>query len=384
MIDYDAHSYFGVLFRVHGSVIPRLIPRAMLFAVLGAFAAWLHQWLCGENWKGVDDCKYNRLFDGSADLHVYTSGIIGLLLVFRTNASYARYDKGVEAVGKLRVSARILVSQACAYFDCDDDTKRCDSIDEIRRLTMLYCLMFKRHVHEEDALDIDEDSNLIHRMEKAKLEACRPIMRAVLVTSWLRSRLMSAMKAGLLDENCMLLMDNTVSAMVENFQLGCRIAFIPMPFAYAQVVKWIMTLFCMVGPFAYVSDLQYATPAAAFIMALLVFAVDEIGVEIEDPFGDDDADIDLNVVLREIDEQAAELIADATNTTLHYIFAGTESTRSPTGRRKPKAQKVIPSPRMVAPSERGDKGKPAHKHRRREVTTMASLDGLDPHKGAVQ
>ena len=32
----------------------------------------------------------------------------------------------------------------------------------------------------------------------------------------------------------------------------------------------------MVGPFAYVSDLQYATPAAAFIMALLVFAVDEV------------------------------------------------------------------------------------------------------------
>lgn len=29
----------------------------------------------------------------------------------------------------------------------------------------------------------------------------------------------------------------------------------------------------------------------------------QIGVEIEDPFGDDDADIDLNVVLREIDEQ---------------------------------------------------------------------------------
>ena len=41
----------------------------------------------------------------------------------------------------------------------------------VPRLPRSYCLMFKRHVHEEDALDIDEDSNLIHRHADADATA---------------------------------------------------------------------------------------------------------------------------------------------------------------------------------------------------------------------
>jgi predicted membrane chloride channel (bestrophin family) len=43
MIDYDAKSWFGVVIRVRGSVGPRVIPRMLIAAGLGAAAAYLYK-----------------------------------------------------------------------------------------------------------------------------------------------------------------------------------------------------------------------------------------------------------------------------------------------------------------------------------------------------
>ena len=67
--------------------------------------------------------------------------------------------------------------------------------------------------HAVGSLYLSTAANLNLNLRPVVAPPCRASVAQV--TSWLRSRLMSAMKAGLLDENCMLLMDNTVSAMVQ-------------------------------------------------------------------------------------------------------------------------------------------------------------------------
>lgn len=89
--------------------------------------------------------------------------------------------------------------------------------------------------------------------------------------------------------------------MTSNFQAGCRLVMVPMPFPYVQVVKatitvrnstdccamawsqyclvtrWLRTLqlYVVASPFAFVSDLKWSAPAAAFILAMIVFSLDE-------------------------------------------------------------------------------------------------------------
>ena len=51
------------------------------------------------------------------------------------------------------------------------------------------------------------------------------------------------------------------------------------------MVKFVIVLYLGLTPFAIVDKIGWLTPAGAFILSLLFLAVDEIGAEIEDPFG---------------------------------------------------------------------------------------------------
>jgi predicted membrane chloride channel (bestrophin family) len=64
-----------------------------------------------------------------------------------------------------------------------------------------------------------------------------------------------------------------------------QVAFVGTPLPWRQAVKVVISLYCLVCPFAFVQIAKYATPAVSFIFALLIFSIEEVAVEIEDPFG---------------------------------------------------------------------------------------------------
>jgi putative membrane protein len=54
-------------------------------------------------------------------------------------------------------------------------------------------------------------------------------------------------------------------------------------------------------------SMRWGTPVAAGILALALFGIDEIGVEIEDPFGYDPNDLPLDRIGATIEKSTAEL-----------------------------------------------------------------------------
>ena len=68
----------------------------------------------------------------------------------------------------------------------------------------------------------------------------------------------------------------------------------PIPFAYAHHIKAFLFIFCLTVPFAMVEAMAWYTPLAAVVLAFALLGIDEIGVEIEDPFGDDPNDLPLD------------------------------------------------------------------------------------------
>src|SRR5262249_52364692 len=100
MVEYESKSWTTVILRVHGSVLPALLPRVLLCGAIGAGAAWLYEA------KG---------FKLPAIMHTLLGVALGLLLVFRTNASYDRYWEGRRLLGAFVNRSRDLVRQAVAY-----------------------------------------------------------------------------------------------------------------------------------------------------------------------------------------------------------------------------------------------------------------------------
>jgi putative membrane protein len=78
---------------------------------------------------------------------------------------------------------------------------------------------------------------------------------------------------------------------------GCeRILRTPVPFAYAHHIKGFLTIFCFTVPLALLPQMGWYTAVAAAIVAYALFGIDEIGVEIEDPFGYDPNDLPLDAI----------------------------------------------------------------------------------------
>jgi len=87
-----------------------------------------------------------------------------------------------------------------------------------------------------------------------------------------------------------------------------RIVKTPVPFAYAQHIKLLVLLFCITLPFAIVDTMRWGTPVVAGLLALALFGIDELGVEIEDPFGSDANDLPLEAVGRSVATSTRELL----------------------------------------------------------------------------
>jgi putative membrane protein len=294
MIDYDPRRWLSVALHVRGSVVPRLAPRLVQVTAIGALAQYLHV----KHAVAVAPLTHSLL-----------GVVLGLLLVFRTNASYDRWWEGRRLLGGMVNRTRDLARQATGYVR---DVARSPASalpaerepSILRRHIAAYFVLACQGLRQEN--DLAALGPLLTPSEKALLEPRRH--RANVISKWITLRLAANVKAGGLTEQRLQLMDANLSAF-NDYIGGCeRILKTPLPLAYAQHTKLLVTLFCYTIPFALVDSLGWLTPIASGLLALGLIGVDEIGVEIEDPFGHDANDLPLEAIGLTIDRDTEELI----------------------------------------------------------------------------
>lgn len=287
MVEYESRNWAQVLFRLRGSVIPALLPRMLICAAIGAFAAWAFE---------------RHQFKVPPIAHTLLGVALGLLLVFRTNASYDRYWEGRRLLGMFTNRARDLSRQAAAYIDGDGPEAQADRRGIARHVGLFYALLRQHLRAERNLSELGKD---LSEAERAALEQA-PV-RPALVAVWLTSILARAQRGGRLSPERLHLMDGNITQLVDVWG-GCeRILRTPIPFAYAQHIKGFLTLFCFTAPFAMVEQMHRYTPVAATVLAFGMFGIEEIGVEIEDPFGYDPNDLPLDTIGNRIDVDSAAM-----------------------------------------------------------------------------
>jgi putative membrane protein len=284
MIEYDGRAWLPLLVRMRGSVIPRLVPRVLVTAALGVAAVLL---LHRNNFK----------IPGNA--HTLVGVALGLLLVFRTNASYDRYWEGRRLLGSMVNRTRDLARQAASYLD-DPDARAA-----LARLIPAFYWAAAQTLRKQPSLGNAE--RLLTPDERTALAAAT--FRAPLVTRWISDRLRAEAAAGRLSDVRLQLFDANLTSLNDSLGGAERILRTPIPFAYAQHIKIFVVLFCFSAPFVLADVMGWATPAACGLLALALFGIDEIGVEIEDPFGDDPNDLPLDAIGAGIEKAVTELTA---------------------------------------------------------------------------
>jgi len=199
---------------------------------------------------------------------------MGALLVLRTNAGYERWWEGRRLWGGIVNQSRNLVIQAVSYGPDDADWRRrivgwTAAFDHVCR----HSLRGQHHMPELVPL--------IGAVKAERLASVEHMPTAV------------ALEIGkLLREGVELGMDRFafVRAEEERAKLidhigGCeRILRSPLPMAYSIQIRQFIFVFLVALPFGILSKVGLLTPLVTMLVAFPILALDEIGVELQNPF----------------------------------------------------------------------------------------------------
>ncbi|MGB5974101.1 MAG: bestrophin family ion channel [Nodosilinea sp.] len=283
-------DWFGLLFRLRGSVIPAVTPRVLL---------------CGLFSLGIL-LLYNRGWPLSSPIlgSLVPSLVLGLLLVFRTNTSYERFWEGRKLWGNVVNLSRNLARQMWVAIavprPADHEAKKAAV-----RLLPTFAIAMKLHLRGE--APVAELAGLLTAEQLARLQQTgNPPLE---IAFWIADYLQAQQIRGTLNPyqltSCLESLDGLVSAMG-----GCeRILKTPVPVAYSIHLKQLLMLYCLALPFQMVASVGWATPFLVGLISFAVFGIEEIGIEIENPFGRDPNDLPLDALCRTIGENIGDLVS---------------------------------------------------------------------------
>jgi putative membrane protein len=284
MIQYDTRDWLGLVTSIRGTVVPRIATRTLLCTAIAAVAAFL---------------KEAKVIDLSVPIVVHTViGVaLGLLLVFRTNASYDRFWEGRKALGMMVNRSRDMARET-ANFLAEQPEARARAA---RYLIALYACIRRYLRHEREWPEL---GGVVTPEEYAELSRRRA--PPLLVARWLGDLYTAEANAGRLSEERLRMLDQNLGILIDCWGIAERILKTPVPFAYAHHIKTFLMLFCTTVPFALIGNMSWLALPGTVVVCFAMLGIDEIGVEIEDPFGYDPNDLPLDAIGETIAVDVAE------------------------------------------------------------------------------
>ncbi len=161
--------------------------------------------------------------------------------------------------------------------------------DSLVRWIGVFPYAVKNVLRGTDGLGPIADELPLAEIDKVQRSEHPPLAVAKRITSLL----VDARDKGLISDIILASLDHNVQLM-DDYLGGCeRIASTPLPFAYMVHLRRVMILYCFTLPFALVEPFGWLTVPAILGVAYTFFGIEEIGVEIENPFGNDLNDLAL-------------------------------------------------------------------------------------------
>ena len=271
MIDYDPHNWRDHLLDVRGSVILRIAPRLLLFGVWATFIELL--------------AHYNIVkLSVPATAHQLVGVALGLLLVFRTNASYDRYWEGRRQWGSIVNASRNLARTSWAFMHAAPKLGNL-----VRDWTAAFPHAAMKRLRNTGG--VGDAANWLPADELKQLSdvANGPLFVATRISSTVAE----ARRSGAITDLEQTQMEVQVAALIDAAGACDRIHKTPLPFAYVVHLRSALVLYCGTLPFATLHDFGFVEIIVTLFVSFILLGIEEIGVEIEDPFGTDDNDLPL-------------------------------------------------------------------------------------------
>lgn len=282
-------GWFKVVFRWRSSVIPAIIPRVIFCGVFGLLISVIHHYYLNVGLPILSS--------------VVPSIVLGLLLVFRTNTAYERFWEGRKLWGALVNSTRNL-ARIIWVSVLENSSKDREEKIQILHLLVVFAIATKLHLRMEPINTEVVELLPVYWYKKLQNVHNPPLQVAFLIGDYLQQQYTRNCMNSYQLTSMFKLLDSMVDALG-----GCeRILKTPMPVAYSIHLKQLLLIYCLTLPFQLVTELSWWTAPIVSVISFTVFGIEQIGIEIENPFGLDSNDLPLENICQTIQINIEELI----------------------------------------------------------------------------
>lgn len=282
-------SWFRTLLAWRGSVIPAILPRVIICAIFSFAISFLY--------------AFNINVSLPLDSSFIPSIVLGLLLVFRTNTAYERFWEGRRLWGTLVNTTRNL--SRTLWITVREETPK-DRTEKIVTLRLLIAFAVATKIHLRGEKVNEELAEFMpHKWYKKLKSMNNPPLE---VAFWIGDYLQQQYERDRLNAYQVIKMFQLLDVMVDVLGSCERILKTPIPLAYAIHLKQLLFLYCFTLPFQMVSDLNWMTAPIVALISFTVFGIEEIGIEIENPFGYDSNDLPLDRICHTMKVNIEDLI----------------------------------------------------------------------------
>lgn len=214
------------------------------------------------------------LFHASPLSYQLTAPALALLLVFRTEASYSRYDEARKTWTKVISSAKDMARQSMAWTQ--------HPVDQLQKKLLLdYILAFPVALKCHLLHGSDIAGELGEILEEDDLAV---VLRAEHRPNCLIQLMTHAVKSIKLEDGERSSLDSNLSQFNDSISVCERLIRTPIPLAYTRLTSRILVLWHLGLPVVLWDDCHWVVVPATFISAASLFCIEEVGVLIEEPF----------------------------------------------------------------------------------------------------
>ena len=282
MIVRPKPNLLGILFSLKGSIAKRIALRSLLVTLLASVIV-LVETLHPAYFSKVNATPFTLL---GLSLSIFMS--------FRNNACYDRWWEGRKQLGQMIIDVRSLIRETQVLRD------PAERAGLLRSVCGFAHGLVARLRHEDEAQAIKPWS---------QFQANHPNLPDNLLQQ-VGARFSALAEQGVISEWRYTQWEARLVSLSQ-VQASCeRIKSTPLPFPYTLLLHRTIYLFCILLPFAMAEPLGWLTPVFTAIVSYTFFGLDEIGDDLEDPFGFDENDLPCNALLRTLEREVLAALGE--------------------------------------------------------------------------
>jgi putative membrane protein len=261
-------TFWKQAFAIQGSITPHVLPNVF---IVGSIS-----WLIVLIAKYVES-NFHVKPGLPLECFEFSGAALGLLLVLRTNSGYERWWEARKLWGGIVNQCRNLAISANAYGPADPAWQL-----KLARWVAAFPHVARASLRQESLPA--EVAKLIGEKNAAELAHAEHMPSAVALH--IARHLKSAVDSKKLDHFCFLQIDKERALLIDHIGACERIMKTPLAMAYSIKIRRFLAVFLLTLPLALVHTLEndLLVPLVSMLVAYPLFSLDQIGVELQNPF----------------------------------------------------------------------------------------------------